>query len=105
VGDFLEKWANKLPAGPCVAPPSNRAAEPIQPNSEAQRAAGVPECEDGVLWAEWKAAALNRLFQEQGVTGMPGRITAATVRDGEKQAAGEEHGDHAAHHGKMGLRM
>jgi hypothetical protein len=34
-------------------------------------------------WAEWKAAALNRLFQEQGVTGQPSRITAATVRHGE----------------------
>jgi hypothetical protein len=37
-------------------------------------------------WAEWKAAMLNRLFQEQGVTGQPGRITAATVRDGERKA-------------------
>jgi hypothetical protein len=36
-------------------------------------------------WAEWKAAALNRLFQEQGVIGKPGHITAATVRDGAKQ--------------------
>ncbi|HJT89213.1 MAG TPA: hypothetical protein VJ732_15200 [Bryobacteraceae bacterium] len=34
-------------------------------------------------WAEWKAAALNRLFQQHGVTGRPGRITAATVRHGE----------------------
>src|ERR1700722_10877659 len=25
-------------------------------------------------WCEWKAAALNRLFLEQGVTGNPGRI-------------------------------
>lgn len=39
-------------------------------------------------WAEWKAAALNRLFQEQGVTGRPGRITAETVRHGERTAAG-----------------
>jgi hypothetical protein len=36
-------------------------------------------------WAEWKAAKLNRLFQEQGVTGRPGRITAATVLHGEKK--------------------
>jgi len=35
-------------------------------------------------WAEWKANELNRLFQEQGVTGEPGRITAATVRHGEQ---------------------
>jgi hypothetical protein len=34
-------------------------------------------------WCEWKARMLNRLFQEQGVTGQPGRITGATVRHGE----------------------
>ena len=33
----------------------------------------------GVPWAQWKAAALNQLFQEQGTSGQPGRITAATV--------------------------
>lgn len=37
-------------------------------------------CSQASSWAEWKAAALNRLFQQQGVTGRPGRITAATVR-------------------------
>jgi len=37
----------------------------------------------GVSWAHWKAAALNRLFQEQGTLAQPGRITAATVRHGE----------------------
>ena len=36
----------------------------------------------GVPWAEWKAEALNRLFEEQGVTGQPGQITAATIRHG-----------------------
>lgn len=36
-------------------------------------------------WADWKAAALNRLFQEQGTSGQPGRITAATVRHGERK--------------------
>jgi hypothetical protein len=36
-------------------------------------------------WAEWKVAALNRLFLEQGVTGQPGRITAATVRHAERK--------------------
>jgi hypothetical protein len=38
-----------------------------------------------ITWADWKAATLNRLFQEQGLTGEPGRITAATVRDGERR--------------------
>jgi hypothetical protein len=41
----------------------------------------------GVRWAEWRAGALNRLFREQGVTGQPGRITGATVRHGESNAA------------------
>jgi len=35
-------------------------------------------------WAEWKAAALNQLFLELGRTGQPGRITADTIRHGEK---------------------
>ena len=43
-------------------------------------------CPKGVPWAEWKAAGLNRLFQEQGATGRPGRTTAATVRHGERKA-------------------
>jgi hypothetical protein len=43
----------------------------------------APEPERGISWAEWKAAALNRLFREQGVTGQPGRITATTIRHGE----------------------
>ena len=39
-------------------------------------------CSKGTPWAEWKAAALNGLSQEQGAAGKPGRITAATVRHG-----------------------
>ena len=42
----------------------------------------------GTVWVEWKAENLNRLFQEQGVTGQPGRITADTVRHGERNAGG-----------------
>jgi hypothetical protein len=38
----------------------------------------------GKPWAEWKAKELNRLFQEQGLTGEQSRITAATVRHGEQ---------------------
>jgi hypothetical protein len=40
---------------------------------------------DGVPWAEWKATSLNKLFQDQGVTGQPGKITVATVLDGERK--------------------
>jgi hypothetical protein len=43
---------------------------------------------DVIPWAAWKAAKLNRLFQEKGVTGQPGRVTAATVRHGERKARG-----------------
>ena len=43
----------------------------------------MDRCSEGTAWAQWKAAALNKLFQEQGVTGKPGRITAATVQHGE----------------------
>ncbi len=42
-------------------------------------------CAKGTPWAERKAAVLNRLFQEHGATGQPGRITVATVRHGEKE--------------------
>jgi hypothetical protein len=37
--------------------------------------------------AEWQAQMLNQMFKEQGVTGQPGRITAATVRHGMKGGA------------------
>ncbi len=42
----------------------------------------------GMAWAEWTAAALDRLFQEQGATGKTGRITAATVLHGERKTRG-----------------
>jgi hypothetical protein len=39
---------------------------------------------DGVPWAEWKAAELNRLFQETGATRQVGQIIARTVEHGER---------------------
>jgi hypothetical protein len=36
-------------------------------------------CSNPISWAESEAAALNRLFQEHGVRGQLGRITAATA--------------------------
>lgn len=56
---------------------SSGSAMPCPTNSE-DEPVGVP-------WAEWKAAELNRLFQQQGLTGELGRITPATVRDGERK--------------------
>jgi hypothetical protein len=41
-------------------------------------------------WCEWKAAALNRLFLEQGLTGQPGRITPETIRKAEQKQAKDE---------------
>ena len=74
--------------------------KPSKPDSSAQGDGSVgfvgptpgelPKMEEetgGIPWAEWKAAELNRLFQEQGSTGQPGRITAATIRHGEQRAA------------------
>ena len=42
--------------------------------------------ETGIPWAEWKAGELNQIFRENSPTGIPGRITAATVRHGERKA-------------------
>lgn len=38
--------------------------------------------EKSIPWAEYFAGELNRLFREHGRTKQPGRITAATVRQG-----------------------
>ena len=39
----------------------------------------VNQQEHAAPWAYWKGVALNRLFEEQGATGKPGRIAAATI--------------------------
>jgi hypothetical protein len=44
-----------------------------------------PEAMEGISPEEWKARALNRLFEQQGLTGQPAKITAATVRHGERK--------------------
>jgi hypothetical protein len=41
----------------------------------------------GPTWDEWQAQMLNRLFEEQGVLGQPGQVTAATVRHGRARSA------------------
>ena len=40
-------------------------------------------------WDEWKAGTINQLFLEQGRTGQPARITADTVRHGQRLQAGD----------------
>jgi hypothetical protein len=37
-----------------------------------------------IPWAAWKASELNSVFHEQGRAGSVSRITAATVRHGER---------------------
>jgi len=69
--DYLETARRTLQAAPALPGPNvPNETEPLKPKGEPR----------GIPWAEWKAAALNRLFREQGVMGKPGRITAATVR-------------------------
>ena len=62
-------------------------------SSGAYRSAHPQDEKDaGVQWEDWKARELNRLFEEQGVTGRPGKITAAVVRHGLREARSQ--GDH-----------
>ena len=59
--------------------------------AEVGQRSGAPEAARREVWSnwcQWKAVALNRLFQEQGTSGQPGRITAATVEHGEKKERG-----------------
>lgn len=87
MGGFLEKWARRPPIVPFVVKEPQHVEERALPNDEPVSAASTLEKEEGVPWAEWKAAALNRMFQDQGVTGLPGRIRTATIM----------HGAYAAH--------
>ena len=38
-----------------------------------------------IPYAEWKAREINRIFHEHGKAGSVSRITAATVRHGERK--------------------
>lgn len=81
-----KRVAEKFPRG---VPPLEQWPESLRDLADERAAAsGEPETvrrEVWLSWVEWKAAALNRLFQEQGVTGELGRITPATVRHGERK--------------------
>lgn len=81
---FLAKWSNSgLEQNSAVQTYSFAASPEAEGRAQKPDAPESLEYEQGVPWAEWKAAALNRLFQDQGVTGLPGRITAATVLHGQ----------------------
>ena len=92
------RWMDWQPQGQVlVDSPSREPAKPSKPSSGGfdgsapGESAIIPAVSDhaqpvherGILWTEWKAGALNRLFEKQGTSGQPGRITAATVRHGE----------------------
>jgi len=80
MGGFLKTWAHRSPSEPIPVKESLHVEEQAPTNSEPVLAKST--LEQVVPWAEWKAEALNRLFQEQGVTGLTARITAATVMHG-----------------------
>jgi hypothetical protein len=87
------RWLNWKPKARVLADATeSELTKPSKPSSvgfEGATSAESSEIEaapdvSGWSWAEWKAGALNRLFQEQGTSGQPGRITAETVRHGER---------------------
>jgi len=88
---FLTRWAQELDQADLAEFAQN---EPTKPSDHAEGSVGFVGATPGEIskidegrgtpWAEWKAAALNRLFQEQGVTGQPGNIKAATVLQGKR---------------------
>ena len=76
------------PPGIDIGPPENWPQSLAELAAEVGQRSGDQEAarrEVWMSWCEWKAAALNRLFQEQGTSGQPGRITAATIEHGEKK--------------------
>jgi hypothetical protein len=84
----LERWQTHAE----LAPQTQKAELACSPESlreladERAAESGEPETaprEVWLSWAEWKARDLNRIFQERGLTGQPGRINAETVRRGE----------------------
>lgn len=72
-------------AGESVSGSPNERKESIQPGVDC---AGKQE--RVMSWSDWKAAALNRLFLEQGLTGQSGRITGDTVRHGQRKQVNDE---------------
>jgi hypothetical protein len=65
-------------------PESLPAQDPTPLNHTSTSVDSVTAQERVMSCSEWKAAALNRLFLEQGTSGQPGRIIAETVSHGER---------------------
>jgi len=79
MNSFLEQWAE----GEAQSPRRVRNGEE-PPTTDAQRGPKMADSRESSSKSpeEWKAAELNKLFAEQGLTGKPGRLTAETVRHG-----------------------
>lgn len=96
------RWLNwRSGARITEASPQGEPTKPSKPGSvgsvgsistpAAEIAVDCPKREERVMsWCEWQAAALNRLFLEQGATGQPGRITPETIRRLEQKQENDE---------------
>jgi len=87
--EVKSRWASWQPKGRIMEEtPGSEPTKPSKPSSVAFVGAylGHFSIIEGQPWAEWKAVQLNRLFDEQGISG-PGRtksrITAETIRQAE----------------------
>jgi hypothetical protein len=97
------KWRNWVPTTPIIEECANiTPTKPSKPGSDGfvgstseetavikaqpQVDSVAAETAISVSWAEWKAASLNRLFRDQGLTGRAGKLTAATMRHGESSS-------------------
>jgi hypothetical protein len=79
-GQAISSQTQPTNTGAIINAGSHREATTNPP--ETRRPAPVPA--RAMSWAEWKADALNALFQQYGSGGQRGRITAATVLHGER---------------------
>jgi len=82
----LKRWMNWKPTVRILGDSAKSGpSEPTELGSVGSEGAPPAETfeiqESGTSWWEWKAAALNRLFLEQG--SLEGRITGETVKHGE----------------------
>jgi hypothetical protein len=108
-GSPLRQWLDWQPKEAITEdPPQSEPTKPSKPGSvgfegsfladlpkiELARGGSPVDCvaapERPMSWAEWKAAALNHLFLEQGTSGQPGRITAETILHGERMNRGSQ---------------
>jgi len=74
----------KNPGADTLSPFRGSVRTPEFVRKKKQEPTSNPRAFEGTPWAAWFAAELNQIFREHGATGQSGRLTAATVRHGEK---------------------